>query len=116
MPKRDLERLRAILFKAESIDINEDDYVSGYIDMMSDLSAEDAYQLLLMRDAGLIEGKDAGLGLFRITNAGHDFLDAVRDEGIWEKTKSRIVKAGGSATLDVVKEIAVSLISRAVLG
>ncbi|MFZ1726264.1 MAG: DUF2513 domain-containing protein [Albidovulum sp.] len=45
---------------------------------------------------------------FRISNAGHDYLDAIRSDGIWEKTKDVVAKEGGNATLELVKSLAMS--------
>jgi hypothetical protein len=51
------------------------------------------------------------LGLFRVTNSGHDFLDSVRDDKVWSKTKRQLTKVGGSAALDVVKATAVNIVT-----
>ena len=40
-----------------------------------------------------------------MTMAGHDFLDAIRDQSVWDKTKNRIGQAGGW-TLDIVLAVA----------
>ncbi|KIC40124.1 hypothetical protein RA27_14925 [Ruegeria sp. ANG-R] len=88
----------------------------------------DRYQLEKMAEAGLIDVRDPakvpvtfrpgaiydhGLAKFhkpvtyKITWAGHDYLDSVRDKGIWEKTKRALVETGGSASLEVVKILAI---------
>ena len=114
MPSRDLDRMRKLLLRAEALPVDPDeDFCSGYVDLMNNLSPDDAYQLLLMRDAGLIEGEDANLGLFRIKNAGHDYLDAIRDEDIWKKTKDGASKVGG-VTLGIFKDIAIAYVKQAV--
>ncbi|SOC17033.1 uncharacterized protein DUF2513 [Rhodobacter sp. JA431] len=41
-----------------------------------------------------------------VASAGHDYLDAIRDEGIWQKTKEGAAKMGG-VTLGIMKDIAV---------
>tara|TARA_R100001143_G_scaffold58091_1_gene55699 strand:- start:472 stop:918 length:447 start_codon:yes stop_codon:yes gene_type:complete len=41
-----------------------------------------------------------------LDRAGHDYLDAVRDSGIWSKTQQQLKKLSGSATLEVVKAVA----------
>jgi hypothetical protein len=43
----------------------------------------------------------------RLTNAGHDFLSAIRDATIWEKTKTA-AKAVGGGTLSVLLDCAVA--------
>jgi hypothetical protein len=113
MPKRDLETIRALLLKAEGIPLDSnDEFNTGVIDLMNQISSSDGYHLILMRDAGLIEGRDAGLGLFRITSAGYDYLDAIRSEGIWMQTKAVVAKQGGNVTLELVKAISVGFVKK----
>jgi len=45
-----------------------------------------------------------------MTWAGHDFLDACRDEGMWQKAKSIIGEQMKSAPFDVLKTVLVNLI------
>jgi hypothetical protein len=113
MPNRDFDRIREILFKAELIEVDpDDDMYSGYVDFMDEVTAFDMYQLILMKDAGLIEGRDAGMGLFRVTNHGHDYLDSIRDNGIWTKTKTAVAETGGSATLEICKAISLGFVKQ----
>lgn len=49
-----------------------------------------AYNLGLAIDAGFVNGREAGGGSFLLeglTWSGHDFLDSVRDDEIWRRTK-----------------------------
>lgn len=39
---------------------------------------------------------------------GHDFLDAIRSDTIWEKTKTSIIKSGVGMTFELVKAVAIS--------
>ena len=48
-----------------------------------------------------------------LTWAGHDFLDAIKDQGIWDQTKTKLKEVGGPASLDVVKAVAVSIMTSA---
>ena len=41
--------------------------------------------------------------------AGHDYLDSVRDPKVWTKTKSVLENVGGSAAIEVVKDVAVKI-------
>ncbi len=73
------------------------------------------YHIQLLCDAGyLVAFKDgiAEAGVFRMTSLGHDFLDAVRDDSIWNKTKEGAASIGG-ATLGIVKDIAVAYLKQA---
>jgi len=42
--------------------------------------------------------------LFRMTWAGHDFLDAARDETLWKKAKTTVMKPAASFTFEIIKE------------
>lgn len=70
-----------------------------------------AYHLLLMGEAGLMLVKDTttrdGIGAMpiRLTWAGHEFLESVRDEGQWRTVKTQTEKAGG-LVFDVLKAVA----------
>ena len=46
-----------------------------------------------------------GIPFRKLTWAGHDFVDAVRDPAIWKKTKHS-ADAIGSITFDLVKDLA----------
>ena len=111
MPRRNLETIRDLLLKAEAAPIDEnDDFNTGIVDLMDQISAEEGYHLKLMLDAGLIDGRDVSIGLFRLTSSGHDYLDAVRDIGIWSKTKQAVAETGGSATLDIIKSLGIGFL------
>ncbi|MBL9188769.1 MAG: DUF2513 domain-containing protein [Opitutaceae bacterium] len=40
----------------------------------------------------------------RMTWSGHDFLDAMRDEGIWKMAQDSILKPIGGVAFEVLKE------------
>jgi Hypothetical protein (DUF2513) len=61
----------------------------------------------LMCDAGLL--LTVNKGVYRMTNQGHDFLAAIRNDTIWQKTKSNAASVGG-VTLSVLKDIAVAVL------
>jgi len=45
-----------------------------------------------------------------ITWYGHEFLDSIRDEGVWNHTK-KALKPFGSASFEIVKNVAVAYVS-----
>ncbi|MGB0334414.1 MAG: DUF2513 domain-containing protein [Opitutales bacterium] len=55
----------------------------------------------LLEEAGFVRGIDTstlrsyGWEFKEITWAGYDFLDATRSQEVWEKVKSKALKAGG---------------------
>lgn len=70
------------------------------------------YHLVLMKDAGLIDANFIeGNGILphdvrnlRLTWAGHDFLDAARDDTIWNMAKDKFLKPGISWTFAILVE------------
>jgi len=65
------------------------------------------YHAKLLCDAGFFCSINKE-GLYRITNQGHDYIDAIRDDGIWQKTKKAVAETGGSATLEIIKSVAMA--------
>jgi hypothetical protein len=81
------------------------------------------YHLGLLRDAGLtrysktgytyeVEVENTGLvqeveeeAISRLTWEGHDFLDAAKNETIWQKAKTLVQEKGGALTFDVAKAV-----------
>jgi hypothetical protein len=118
--KRDMDLIRRILLAAEEGAYRQ----LSSKDFVDDNTTEPtvAYHLQLMAEAGLIEASIAKTDqagpvhgyITCIRWAGHDFLDAVRGEDIWRKTKDTVRKSGGSFTFDVLKAVATKLITVAV--
>lgn len=116
--KRDMDLIRDLLFLLE--DRSEDcvlevDSFSGYS------KAEVQYHLNLMYEAGFISAEPARSSTsdriilvlpFGLTWQGHEFLDAIRDDSIYEKVKSKIKAIGGKAGFEVIKTLAVQLALR----
>jgi hypothetical protein len=80
---------------------------------VKDYSAQEViYNLVLMKDAGLIDAQFVeGNNILpdevrdlRLTWAGHDFLDATRDSKIWKMAKDQILKPGASWTFSLLVE------------
>ncbi len=99
--KRDNDYIRQLLFEMEASEGYGFDASKGFSNRVA---IKRVYHMELLCDAGL--AKDLNHGFHRLTNAGHDFLDAMRDEGVWQRTKDTIATAGGNATLDILKQIA----------
>src|SRR5215813_3685824 len=105
--KRDMDIVRHLLLWVES---------DRTLQLPSDVTQETfAYHAQLMIDAGLIEGTvhygsrrgirapDA-FHIQRLTWAGHDFLEAARNDTVWRTAKEKILKPGVSWTFDLLKE------------
>ncbi|RGP38341.1 DUF2513 domain-containing protein [Pseudotabrizicola alkalilacus] len=107
--RRDNDLIRSLLFEAEAMD----DWLlceSGTIVINADQEdVRRGYHLLLLCDTGLFLEVDEGV--FRLMNAGHDWLEAVRDETVWRKTKEAAGKVGGVG-LDLMGSIATGFVKQ----
>lgn len=65
-----------------------------------------------MVDDGYLDHVPGAPAYFRVTAKGCDFLDATRDEGIWEKTKAVVAETGGNAALEIIKAIALGFLRK----
>lgn len=71
------------------------------------------YNANLLLEARLAEGRKLESGypptisqvdLWKLTWAGHDFADAIKDEAIWHKAKEKFIKPGVSFTFPILLE------------
>ncbi len=67
--------------------------------------------LLLLVDEGWVTLVHKG-GTYRLTAAGHDYLDVVRSDAVWEKTKVGVAQVGGM-TLGMIKDLAIAYAKQA---
>lgn len=103
--KRDDDLIRELLFEAESSD---QPYLMAFISMNpSEADLKRHMHAVWLSDAGYFQ--QINDGVFRITNQGCDYLAAIRDDGIWSKTKNAASDAGGVG-LGVMKDIAVAYV------
>ena len=115
--KRDLNLIRNMLLRIEELNSTKQKIT---IDSFLDLCAEPALISLhieLLIDSNYIETSEPiycetikDFLIYRITSDGYDYLDSIRENSIWERTENMLFKVGGSAALNVVKDIAVSII------
>ncbi len=111
--RRDLDLIRKMLLAIE-------DSPSGWapdikIDGYSDVQI--GYHAHLMIGAGLARGSDAStMGsqapkgmITSLTWEGHEFAEAARDERRWKKAMGIVAEKSGNITLDVMKQLLVSL-------
>ena len=116
--KRDMDLVREILLSTERLTGRE-----ALAGVAGCPEGEFAYNVDLMIQAGLVEatvakawGSEPVKAQVRaLTWEGHDFLDAIRDDTIWNKTKTKVLGTAGTVSMEVLKAVAVSL-SRAALG
>lgn len=103
--KRDTNLIRLLLLETEGEEPQPD---------LADFTEEQrVYHAALLIEAGLIDGvirKDAnglpsGTVRLRLTWAGHEFLDAARDNKIWKKASEKIKQSGVQVTVSVLEEL-----------
>src|SRR6185369_52370 len=107
--KLDQDLVRQILLGIEASDESPQHWVS--FDLPGTPRETVSYHIQLLHEAGLIVGQDtSSLSDYRweakrLTYSGHEFLDTIRDSGVWRATKSAAAKAGG-ASISFLWEIA----------
>jgi len=88
------------------------------------------YHTRIMIDAGIIDGDyipvssqtDPGKGEFIISLIsglswdGHEFIDATRNQTIWNRTKALLAEKGGGWTFEILKEVAASIVRSGAVG
>jgi hypothetical protein len=120
--KRDMELVRKILFYIE------ENYVAGE-KWLRDIEIEEYDYAVIMEHAilayenGLIQDiKDIStLGgtsywVGNLSNAGYDFLDIIRSDTVWNKTKTAIKEKGLPMVTGTISTIANAFISAAAEG
>lgn len=126
-----MDLVRNILVRAELSDepLGLDDFMPAARVAVPDKGAEALesmvwYHLGLldakgMIDCRLLQSDDGSIrraDVYGLTWDGQDFLDALRDDSVWEKTKRAVRESVGSTTFDVVKCVAVEASKRMALG
>jgi hypothetical protein len=111
--KRDMDLIREILLYRES---------DGDHKIPNDYNDEQiAYHVQLLIDEGLVEGNviwqhlgerqvPSGYFITRLTMSGHDFLDASRENKVWEKAKGTFKEKGVGWTIDVLKAVCIQIV------
>ena len=115
--KRDMDLLRLMLLKLETVNENP---IGIYMYSPDELAIEGytgdqlAYHYDLAVEAELIIGARTNgrvLKFSRLTWSGHDFVDSVRDEEIWRKTRHGAA-AAGAFSLELVRDLAKGFIKK----
>ena len=111
--KRDMDLIRSMLLLIEGCpDVPPKTLrLDSFLDLNSDVYIVSLH-LELLREAGFIEARvlsvDNGVKNYeisRITFAGYEYLESIKDAKIWRNVKEKISAVGG-ATFDIAKNIA----------
>lgn len=115
--KRDMELIRKIMFKIESDYAGESIWAPS-IDGYDKITVAEHCKLLY--DYGLLDnyktiGADNGpIITFLVGNLtweGYDFLEKIRQDTVWNKTKDLITQKGLPMALEVVKDVSSTIIA-----
>jgi hypothetical protein len=107
--KRDMDLIRSLLIQMDEeprldgtqwLEINHHDFPGHSLQ-------EVAYHVGLLVEVGYVRGSIGGgmPMISKLTWEGHEFVDDIKDSGIWANTKARVEGLSGVA-LSVVAEIA----------
>ena len=116
--KQDMDLVRAILLQVEASPTPKvrDVVVEGYD------TATVAHHIEILGDAGYLvprvvysSGDPILAGVERLTWDGHQFINTVRDDTVWNRTSERIKSTVGTAAVEVWKATA-EAVTRAMLG
>lgn len=103
--KRDMDLVRRILLAAAQQPHGED------LDGLPDVDDEDfALHVMWLEEAGLVKALISETTgptyayVQRLTWSGCDFVDSIRDDTLWAKAKTKVMKPTMSFTFDVLKD------------
>jgi len=118
---RDMELIRKILFAIEEQFVDVAIYnlqIDGYDNKTIAYHCNLLYQASLIKDyrAQYADNELYAFGVNSLTWEGHDYLDKIRSEKVWNKTKSIITEKGLPFMVDTVREVASVVIAGMVQG
>jgi hypothetical protein len=105
--RRDLDLVRRILLRLEESPSGWSTFVDEGYEL-----PQIHYHVRLLHDAGLIEADEIVPGQWwpeRMTWAGHEFLDAARNDDLWNEVKRRVERGPGSAPFLLFHELLIRM-------
>lgn len=116
--QREMDLIRLLLLKLEGMEQDAGSVgMYAYSELAIDGYTSDQvlYHLDLLLEAGLIDqGGNGAMSEFmfkRLTWAGHDFVDSVRDDDVWQKSRKGALAAGGWS-LELISDLAKGFIRK----
>ena len=112
--KRDMDLIRRILLEMEA---NQNPDGGMKIEARGYSDGQIAYHLKLLKEAGLIHAIDTtsfqGMSFIplNITWRGHEFIEATRNEGVWQKLKAELKDRGMSLPFQLIEALAVKIVA-----
>ena len=119
--KRDFEQIRKLLFwldEKPGPEVASVPAIEGYDELTI------KYHLLLLAQAELIDhepefsaqGRIIQVHPFNLTWKGHEFLDAIRENSVWNKVKTKASSLGVSLSFEVIKTLSIQALSSVLKG
>ncbi len=111
--KRDMDLIKTILLYLEE-NARPDQWIRG-LNVEGYTEDQVYYHIKLLTETGLIEGRDAGIDQYfmwyasTLTWEGHEFLDSIRNEAVWNKIQEIVKEKGGSISMEVLKSLAIKV-------
>ncbi len=107
MAKRDDDFLREMMLGFEAS--NETIFIIGGVMGMPPEEQKKEYHVKLACDAGFM--LETNRGVYRLTSQGHDYIDAIRSDTVWDKTKEGASKVGGFS-LGMMRDLAIAYVKQ----
>ncbi|WP_158972716.1 DUF2513 domain-containing protein [Paraglaciecola sp. L3A3] len=117
--QRNWDTVREIMLKVEALEPTQ---MLSLSEFEKDRDYEISYHVQMLEEIGLIRASISrtiskganGFNVKELTWHGHEFLDSVREQSTWSKTKTLISSKGGVMTFEVIKTVAASLVKSAI--
>ena len=117
--KLDMDLARKIMLKLEE----SDEFMNFEpIELDGVSSQEISYHIKMLAEAGYVEAMDVSTfdgwdwRARSLTFAGHEFLNAARDDTNWDEAKSTILRKGGAFTFAILQQLLITIAERRMLG
>ena len=114
--KRDMDLVRKVLFELENHD-ERDTWIGDFaVEGVDEHTL--SIHLRLMKEAGLIEAQDLSSmqGIRykpkRLTWQGHEFLETIRSQKVWERTKAKVLEQTGGLALAALQAYALHTVKQ----
>ena len=116
--KRDLDLIRDMMLRIEACHPKDGKITSETFKDLCDDEEKVAFHLFLLYDVGFIVAEPVSHSKMRcsdyiveyLTFIGCDYLDSIRDQSVWNSIKEKLRRIGGNATLDILTDLASSLL------
>ena len=118
--KRDMDLCRDIL-----LDLESKPFDPGSVEIKIGGKSEEeiSYHLMLLDQAGLVKAVDLSKSTQRmkwranyLTWDGHDFLDASRNETVWERAKATLQDKSVGMTFEILKALLIEYCKQLISG